>query len=439
MNKKYYESRVTNDPVQSEAYLKSVLRQCCLMSGIKGSYTIVYVKVEYHSHEILENLCTFIKTGIYPNLFAESEMCCIANETTPSIPSNKRVERTLLAFNNFANLIQERVHVVIGLESGLSSYKLSSLFREHSFLFTDLYIDMYKRLSLETLNSIAHYYLVLQIEENKARRLNMNKKYNPMEDEADEAVHLSTKETQAFSGVMVEIHQAAFEHYYRMYTKLKESGRVCMPKPFTVTMFKQIALFFQIYMKKIRDQEAIKIAKFANVFRKIDQVTHRLENFEEIRGELVGKIEQLDSSLAECDEKVSAQKEKYRQAANDCKIEEKLINDMSTALEQLRKEVNTDNHELKNMYTPQFEIALSALKSLNVQSFVELRSFRQPPQRVLAVINTLCLMFRQPPGWESGKLLLIREKFFDDLIYYDKKSIPIDIFDALEQICQVKS
>ncbi len=311
------------------------------------------------------------------------------------------------------------------------------MLREHSFLFTDFYIDIYKRLSLETLNSIAHYYLVLQIEENKARRLNMNKKYNPNEDDSEGQVQLSTKETQIFSGVMVEIHQAAFEYYYNLYGRLKQSGRICMPKPFTVTMFKQIALFFHIYMKKIHDQEALKIDKFKNVFKKIDQVTHRLENFEEIREELLAKIENLDSDLQACDEKVNVQKEKYREAVNDCKIEEKLINDMNMALEQLRKEVNKDNHELKNMYTPQFEIALSALKSLSVQSFMELRSFRQPPQRVLAVINTLCLMFRQPPGWENGKLLLIRDKFFDDLVYYDKKNIPSDIFDALEQICEV--
>ena len=60
--------------------------------------------------------------------------------------------------------------------------------------------------------------------------------------------------------------------------------------------------------------------------------------------------------------------------------------------------------------------------------------FRSPPQRVLAVMNTLCLMFRQPPGWESGKQLLIREDFYDDLVYYDKKNVPDDIYQALGQI-----
>ena len=65
--------------------------------------------------------------------------------------------------------------------------------------------------------------------------------------------------------------------------------------------------------------------------------------------------------------------------------------------------------------------------------------FRSPPQRVLAVMNTLCLMFRQPPGWESGKQLLIREDFYDDLVYYDKKNVPDDIYQALGQICSVET
>jgi hypothetical protein len=54
-------------------------------------------------------------------------------------------------------------------------------------------------------------------------------------------------------------------------------------------------------------------------------------------------------------------------------------------------------------------------------------------------MNTLCLMFRQPPGWESGKQLLIREDFYDDLVYYDKKNVPDDIYQALGQICSVET
>jgi hypothetical protein len=87
------------------------------------------------------------------------------------------------------------------------------------------------------------------------------------------------------------------------------------------------------------------------------------------------------------------------------------------------------------MYSQQFELAVKAIESLSTSSFMELRSYRSPPKRLLAVANTLCLMFREPPGWESAKQLFLRETFFEDLVYYDKRHMPLDIFEALEAIC----
>ena len=117
---KYFEARLTNDQEKSEKYLRAVLRQCCLVSGIKGAHTILYVKTEFHSHQILENLCIFVKTGVYPGLFTEKEICHITGEIVPTLNSTKRSERTQLVHSNFLNSIQEKCHVVISLESGKS-------------------------------------------------------------------------------------------------------------------------------------------------------------------------------------------------------------------------------------------------------------------------------------------------------------------------------
>ena len=114
---KYFESRITNDVAKSEKYLKEVLKQCCLISGIKGSHTIIYIKCEFHSHQVLDNLCVFIKTGIYPGLFNEKEINHIAKEITPAIKTDKRVERTLHVYNSFVSMIRDKVHVVISLDS----------------------------------------------------------------------------------------------------------------------------------------------------------------------------------------------------------------------------------------------------------------------------------------------------------------------------------
>jgi hypothetical protein len=115
---KYFEARITNDEEKSEKYLRAVLRQCCLVSGIKGAHCILYVKTEFHSHKILENLCIFVKTGVYPGLFSEKEICHITGEIVPTLNSTKRSERTQLVHTNFLLSIQEKCHVIISLESG---------------------------------------------------------------------------------------------------------------------------------------------------------------------------------------------------------------------------------------------------------------------------------------------------------------------------------
>ena len=146
----------------------------------------------------------------------------------------------------------------------------------------------------------------------------------------------------------------------------------------------------------------------------------------------------MERLLTAWEEKIEKQKVLFQVATDECRKEEKLVEEMSAALEKLKADVNKDATDINNS-GKQYENALLAVQSINEQCLNELKSYRAPPQRVLAVVNTLCLMFRQAPGWESGKLLLMRQGFYEDLIFYDKKNIPNDIFYALEQICAVET
>ncbi|RMZ98503.1 dynein heavy chain domain-containing 1-like [Brachionus plicatilis] len=147
---KYFYARVTHDHDKSEKYLRAVLRQCCLIA-------VIYLKMEHYPHSILENVIAFTKTDIYPSLFSEQEVFNIANEIRPHTIASKRVERTLTICNNFINSIQDRVHVIISLPSALRPHQLVHLFRQHTQLYTDFYVDIYKPLNNQTLNSIARY------------------------------------------------------------------------------------------------------------------------------------------------------------------------------------------------------------------------------------------------------------------------------------------
>jgi dynein heavy chain len=41
-----------------------------------------------------------------------------------------------------------------------------------------------------------------------------------------------------------------------------------------------------------------------------------------------------------------------------------------------------------------------------------------------------CLIFR----WSEAKILMVKENFFDDLVFYDKENLPDDIYNMLTKI-----
>ncbi len=82
---------------------------------------------------------------------------------------------------------------------------------------------------------------------------------------------------------------------------------------------------------------------------------------------------------------------------------------MTIALDRLREDVQADVEKAN----PQYENALNALKMLNKSDYDEIRTFRQPPQPVLAVMNTICIMFHRKPEYE-----FLFKKFLIKFIYF---------------------
>lgn len=70
-----------------------------------------------------------------------------------------------------------------------------------------------------------------------------------------------------------------------------------------------------------------------------------------------------------------------------------MLDEMEVALKQLRRDVQSDFDRAN----PQYDKALNALRSLKKSDYDEIRTFRQPPQPVLAVMNTVCIMFDRQP------------------------------------------
>ena len=377
--------------------------------------------------------------GIYPDLFNEDEICQIANQIIPSISALKRTERTVYAYNTFLKSVQERLHLVISLESCRNPTKLINFFRTHSTISSDFYIDVYKPLKIDSVQAVARFFLNNKIAENRNRiydKLSTNsavfREINELEDTSEENDdYLDLKDIDSFSTILANLHSIAYNSYLKIYFN---NSKVQRSKPFSMQVMKQVYTLYYVYMKRIYQAEKIKFDKYSEVFKKLEHVRNEIRKYGDEILKFKDHLIELDKRLNTWDNTINKQKSSYKVAVDECRKEEKLVEEMGIALDQLKAKSSKETQDLNKLLNPQYEAALRALNSLSEVMIAELRSYRAPPQRVLAVVNTLCLMFQQEPSWESGKLLLLRNNFYEELVYFDKAHIPDDTYYKLEKI-----
>ena len=436
---------------------------------------------------MLEHLCAFAKTGIYPRLFDEKEICFIANEISPNhhaaaaaaaaaasssnhhtaANANKRTERTLIDYNTFVSTIQQRVHVVISLNSSstdgvdVGSRRLLQLMSQHSLLFTEFYVDLYGALSVSALQAIARFHLSAHNElrhcfGNGNGGVGVGGGESERESVAGEA--RSTAELHFLATAMVDMHTLALDHYTHIYSahmrrrqqtaaSTTATPMLMLARPFDACVFQSMSLFFVVYMRRIRERENNKLAKLKTAFDKLQAFATKLAGYDNERMQVRAHLDELHSALAQMDARIGRLKEAFRLSVLECNKEEALVNEMAAALDKLKHDVNKHdtllaptsnnaNQQQQQKQPPNYELALAAIGALSEHSLTELKSYRAPPASVVQVVDALCLMFGcAERGWEAGKLLLMRPNFIDDLVYYDKKHMPDDIFAALAHIC----
>lgn len=65
-----------------------------------------------------------------------------------------------------------------------------------------------------------------------------------------------------------------------------------------------------------------------------------------------------------------------------------------------------------------FESGVRMVTFLNVSDLEEVRSYRNPPEAVVVILDAVCLLFQRPLGWDSAKHLLSQSNFFQVCILW---------------------
>ncbi|CAF3428145.1 unnamed protein product [Rotaria socialis] len=380
----FFDAHSSAPSIDENESVKQCLRSSCLLAGLKQKNVVVLVRENLLSDEMIKQLYIFTCEGTYPNLYSNEELIRIAAALSPNLPTTRRVTKTNAVLKTFYARIRKRFHLVI-LENSQQP--------RHEGLLSSCYVDEYGNWTIDEIISISKYWMANKIDV-----------LYPIE---------STSIFDVVSQALAEIY-LSMDHY----------------RLFTLKSVQKAIEFFYKFYQHVQEKEETRLSRCESMLNRSNKSERIIELNSRFCIQLQNEIDEIQEKLVKLDANFAVKKKNFSTAVEDCREEEKLLSEMSIALDRLRQDAQADVDKA----SPQYENALKALKMLNKADYDEIRTFRQPPQPVLAVMNTICIMFQKKPEWSEAKILMVKENFFDDLIFYDKDNMPDDVFNMLTKI-----
>ncbi|KAM4595719.1 dynein heavy chain domain-containing protein 1 [Fundulus diaphanus] len=219
----------------------------------------------------------------------------------------------------------------------------------------------------------------------------------------------------SLSVAMTGIHQSACRH----------ASVFLKSHPFSPATYLEFIACFGYLCNKLHNQWQREHDRIATTLARLDvvnntsklckehlkQLQEQIDNARQLEKELLGVVEEKKIQLEMAVEKYAVGERK---------------------LNQLEEQIIQSQHLIK----PVFLSALEVLNCLNPSDLEEVRHYRDPPDRVVKIMDAICLMFNRPAGWESAKQLLGQPSFFQELEFFDRSSLTKDKLQQLGQIVQ---
>nr|XP_034971207.1 dynein heavy chain domain-containing protein 1 [Zootoca vivipara] len=385
---------------EDEAGALALLRLASWQAGIMGKRVLLLV----HPGISLANLhllLALMAEGTCPGLYSTEDTISVIQAMLQENQNIKRNMREELILQRFFQFVRANLHVVLLLGGAVSLALPPITATALAQVLSSL--EVYQPWSHESLVAVAskHFMYHQKISIKLPRVLT--------------SVHDLKDVMQRTANAASLIHWCTMAHI----TSLAAHIPLISPKTFLDFLDTFLLLLSNLQEKNIKQLDRMKMAlhKMGEVSMKQQEHTRDVR-FLQLK--LVKIKEQVICSQRE----VEREQEVLKQQEKECELYEARIDALTKerdALEKGRelamKKVNKDYKE--------------ALAMLRQQDIEELRSYRQPPATVVMVTDILCLMFEQEPGWENAKLLLNRDNFFEDLVFYPKDSLPTELFEAL--------
>ncbi|XP_078514868.1 dynein heavy chain domain-containing protein 1 isoform X2 [Lissotriton helveticus] len=386
----------------TDAEINTLIREAIWNAGILSKSTTLLVHERAGAHN-LQKLLAVMSEGTFQGLYLPED---IEDLFQGFLKANKNIKKTInpeVVFERFHQMVKNKLHVVILIEStgekAFSSPMIGLLKLASS-------VDVYHSWSEETLMEVASHQLRMAIS--------------------------CTNPQGPRSALMMEV-QSLLPCICRLLTQIhllavKYAGHLspCLPL-LTPKTFLDFIDIFLILMTQLQEANRAHLNRMKKAVSRTDEVKDEVERYRTEVAEVTEKQQKAAEQTRNIRKRMEEERASLDRIIRECQYHETTHERLLCQLETLQNERKTSLHQIAQEY---YAIA----GKLTVYDIEEIRSYRAPPHPVILVTDVLCMMFGRDPGWESAKLLIGKEDFYEDLEFYDKDHMSDEMYEALGQV-----
>ncbi|XP_069545473.1 dynein heavy chain domain-containing protein 1 [Brachyistius frenatus] len=380
----------------NENKLHEILKEAGNQTRVGGVNVIILVHEDI-SQPAREQLLVAMAQRVYPALHTEDQLTNLVCEVTP-VKYSRKYLRDNWMLEKFLSQVHKNVHVFLLMPLTIPDSSETPANNETQrwtaqmakALRLSCCVELYKPWSNHSLVEVAAQCLKTIT--------------SKMTLQASEA---------SLTVAMAGIHQSACQ-----YASVRLRAH-----PFNPRTYMEFMSHFGCLCSHLHKQWQSKINRLASVLSHLHVLKNTALQLKQYLMKLQKKFAETQELEKELLRVVDDLKKLFQDACEECALEEKKLRYIEEQIDIAEKQME-----------PLFMACRNLLKCLNASDLEEVRHYRDPPDGVVKIMDAICLLFDQPPGWESAKHLLGQLNFFQELEFFDRYSLTDEQLQQLGEI-----
>jgi len=375
--------------------LKTLLQR----AGMKRDRTVfLFSDTQIVDNSFLEDINNILNTGEVPNLYDAAEMEEIIDEVRPVAKEAGRIDTPDSIKQHFVQLVRENLHIVLAFSPVGDSFR--DRVRQFPSVINCCTIDWFTPWPNDALYSVAE-------------------KFYSSKKDLGISSHI-----KSLCQLSVEMHMSVKNASEKFYKELRRRNYT------TPTSYLELLKLYAEMLKTQLDIIPGKIKKYKVGLEKLAETNEYVESLKVQLIELQPILERSSKDVADSMVVLQAEQKIAAEAEALCKSEAAETQNQTNQVEAIRDDCQKDLDEAM----PEYNRAVKAVECLRKEDIVELKSFLNPNEVVVHVMETVCILFKiKKPSWDEAKKLLGRMDFLQSLYDYKKDEVSNQMLSRLKE------